>query len=1140
MSRAHKSTNSGKGGKDEEEQCQKIIDEIFTNKVEGPRVSEDPTINLSNVKDVKREQVPQTVSSNFVTNRETDSETCHKLIAQAFGKDGDVDKSPKDAITAATTAKQTEEQLAQKVETIDETPLVEAAKPKMEGFNVKPKVLGAEEQIGLEKLYFDKFEGKDVPAAIMNEKTNKGLDELCEKIERGNRFYHAGKNLYQMPQFNPFDNSNPLDTTQTGTTHVNHPYDDIAKRCINIPPNKVDLYILKELERLGVPNSGGYGSNSDNIDNTDDINQQMNMKYNFQSGNFGDTWPNDQVQNSPHENERSICLTSNKKPMPLCMMDQHVIDNTIMSLAAAGPKPAYSPQRMLLDPFDKKSLCHDCVDPEYDTVSYENVHVLVQNLERKYTGQNAEGEKTVNLQQNEAPNTEHSEQTQSAEQTQSYSHEYQDYEIKPICENPRLPNKAINYCKENLTKNPANQEQHYPMDKFQDGVEPNNQMYYKENMVPNPPNNQQQGAPQYYWSSDYQYSSNYYENRFKGDEEHHQTTPEENLPEANLPNKEQASLSAAAVHVFKNAVTEKSETPEIVETVLPLNHNKQIEVAEDKQQTQEQQTTMKQAENISNKIIKPSSQEEPKISQQLNFNEQSPEQHEQFGQPTAQEQVDVNEYYDPYDLRRQPIEQCKDYDTIEANQNQLDKKEQSTEDQILRSVEANQEELDMKEQKQKTEHLKVLSSENADPKQLDKKEEPAEQTQILGSVNVSQEQVDIKEEKLPIEQIRIIRSEKEEIEPLHKEERPIQPKVLESFGAEKHEIDSRELPLEQPLVLGTSNAQKERLELKRQAIEQLKMFATVDDVEPLLKEERIIERTKVLTFPNSKEETTEHDSLTKEEAPERKTAGIQLPTKSEDPEDEFKKRLSSTILPLPRLNTDENLPLSVLLKRLRERSKIESFQDMMVPLGNKCKPPPTCPPPAPKCPPPPPCPPKPCPPPPPSCPKPSKPSSPSPCGPPKKKTPSCSKYIQVDADFDLAAMLREADIFIKKHMHETVTAILTKDVINRLEKMGVSLLITHPNEEIDVERLDGCELNSNSVELARDFEPWVPIPSWPIPRKVKKGPLVCPKDGCKILPPPKLNPPCKQNPCIGFPKRRNFSILDSFEMQEDVSVRSKG
>ncbi|KPJ19897.1 hypothetical protein RR48_02325 [Papilio machaon] len=41
------------------------------------------------------------------------------------------------------------------------------------------------------------------------------------------------------------------------------------------------------------------------------------------------------------------------------------------------------------------------------------------------------------------------------------------------------------------------------------------------------------------------------------------------------------------------------------------------------------------------------------------------------------------------------------------------------------------------------------------------------------------------------------------------------------------------------------------------------------------------------------------------------------------------------------------------------------------------------------------------------------------------------------------------------------------------------------------------------VYLARSYEPWAPIPSWPMTKKMEKKKLVCPKEGCKL---PKVLP----------------------------------
>lgn len=109
----------------------------------------------------------------------------------------------KEYCVRATTAKEAEEQLTQKIENIEETPLVEAHTPKVEGFSITPKVLG---------------------------QTNDSIDNYCDK------------NLNN-PEASP-----GIDTSAS--------YDEVAKRCLDTPTSQIDEILLKEMEKLGIPITG--------------------------------------------------------------------------------------------------------------------------------------------------------------------------------------------------------------------------------------------------------------------------------------------------------------------------------------------------------------------------------------------------------------------------------------------------------------------------------------------------------------------------------------------------------------------------------------------------------------------------------------------------------------------------------------------------------------------------------------------------------------------------------------------------------------------------------------------------------------------------------------------------------------------
>ncbi|KAJ8705656.1 hypothetical protein PYW08_012702 [Mythimna loreyi] len=148
--------------------------------VEGPQFADRKDF-LANSKEVmKAVNDLETVESKAL--RDDD------YVSNEIGRD-----EQKHMFIHATTAKEDAEQLTQKLETIEETPLVEAQVPKAEGFNVTPRVLGEQ--------------------SILNSKT----------IDR---------NLDYFPRVDMPRN-----------------LDDVAKRCLNSPLGKIDEMLLNEIEQ---------------------------------------------------------------------------------------------------------------------------------------------------------------------------------------------------------------------------------------------------------------------------------------------------------------------------------------------------------------------------------------------------------------------------------------------------------------------------------------------------------------------------------------------------------------------------------------------------------------------------------------------------------------------------------------------------------------------------------------------------------------------------------------------------------------------------------------------------------------------------------------------------------------------------
>lgn len=224
----------------------------------------------------------------------------------------------------------------------------------------------------------------------------------------------------------------------------------------------------------------------------------------------------------------------------------------------------------------------------------------------------------------------------------------------------------------------------------------------------------------------------------------------------------------------------------------------------------------------------------------------------------------------------------------------------------------------------------------------------------------------------------------------------------------------------------------------------------------------------------------------------------------------------------------ETIPLSLLLKKIREQNRLEYCKNLIAKAqieieGTKkfsCPPPldkskpktsvkPCQPKPKPKC--------KPCP-------------EPCPAECPTKKDP-CAKFLP----FFLSAKYRygmsyedltprELHNYSKGTIKLNPVQLLTGDIVKRVKEMGEKLKLIDAKTNMPL----------NNVEMyARGFEPWIPIPSWPTPKKEETKPFVCPKEGCK-LPVARTNRPCKEKQCDGMSKKSVASELFSSPITNNI------
>ncbi|XP_053623397.1 uncharacterized protein LOC128682604 [Plodia interpunctella] len=241
---------------------------------------------------------------------------------------------------------------------------------------------------------------------------------------------------------------------------------------------------------------------------------------------------------------------------------------------------------------------------------------------------------------------------------------------------------------------------------------------------------------------------------------------------------------------------------------------------------------------------------------------------------------------------------------------------------------------------------------------------------------------------------------------------------------------------------------------------------------------------------------------------------------------------------------EENMSLSEMLKRVRQRARLEAYREEVLiappvtevdPTEGACKKPkPPCPPPQKTCPPDPPkCPPSNCPEPKPPCPKPCKPACPDPCPTPKcppapKKDP-CAKFVN-QKTVDIMGLvvtlgtvnIPQANAADERSILEdnNVMPLIVDDILLKLHSITDGVLADLRNKDLlekEKEYMSDTLLD-RSYYFPKDFEPWTPIPSWPIPSKRLKKKIECPQK-CRPTPPPPPGARCRNihHPCAGFP-----------------------
>lgn len=252
---------------------------------------------------------------------------------------------------------------------------------------------------------------------------------------------------------------------------------------------------------------------------------------------------------------------------------------------------------------------------------------------------------------------------------------------------------------------------------------------------------------------------------------------------------------------------------------------------------------------------------------------------------------------------------------------------------------------------------------------------------------------------------------------------------------------------------------------------------------------------------------TPESTIDTEHTPNSKIQQEMEDESNEQQVDRLNEICSSTNWPTPEFKITKEMPLSEVMRVIRLRNQFlfikEFLQSVeMSKCGDKK---PDCPPKAPTCPESPPCPP-------PKHPSPPPPPPPPPCTPVPTKPkphPKCDckcKYIAV----------------------KNISSVLPRR-ISECCNIDTPAAVIQPYEQEDLE--DAWVDTGHSILFARSFDPWVPIPNYPYPKKEIPPSLVC-DPRCKPKKIPVYVKP-KEQPCTGFPKRlccssiktKNFVVL---------------
>lgn len=263
---AQKSTNSRK--EIDCPKCKQIIDYLFSPLRTHDEIRRIQAIILKDIRRLQKsiaDKRKEEKRPEYEFGRAVQCERCTRLISAIFGKDKSFESGKlsrrkalvvEDNKLLSTTAKQTEEQLAQKAELLEETPLVEAEKPKVTGFNTPPRVLGQK----VDDICHTP-DGTNTTGTVVRKKLRHNIEKMVRRLESAEILNKMTPIKYGVVNCASVSSDQGGKSGDSSGGDIQNTYDSIAKRFLGIPNSQIDASLIAEMKRLGIP-TGSLGENS--------------------------------------------------------------------------------------------------------------------------------------------------------------------------------------------------------------------------------------------------------------------------------------------------------------------------------------------------------------------------------------------------------------------------------------------------------------------------------------------------------------------------------------------------------------------------------------------------------------------------------------------------------------------------------------------------------------------------------------------------------------------------------------------------------------------------------------------------------------------------------------------------------------